>query len=177
MLVAGSGCDRRTARWIPPEQEPPAPARPVRIPGLEEARPQPPAAPGTRMGPSAAPRAGASTTAGSGASGNVSGVIRLAEGVSAPGGVLFIIARSSSGGPPLAVLKIDDPSFPLDFELGQANVMMQGRRFEGEMTLQARLDLDGNAMTRDPREPSGVVPGVVKAGTTGIEIVLQQGAS
>ena len=181
LLVASAGCDRRTGAWVPIEAEPPAPARPVRIPGLEEARPQQEASmpePGARRGMSGAPTASGPTapTSPESAADDLAGVIRLADGVSAPGGVLFLIARSTGGGPPLAVLKVDSPSFPLEFRLGQANVMMQGRRFEGEMTLEARVDLDGNAMTRDPREPAGAVPGLVAAGTKGIEIVLSPGS-
>ena len=41
---------------------------------------------------------------------------------------LFIIARpaTGAGGPPLAVKKIDRPTFPVDYTLSQDNVMMQG---------------------------------------------------
>ena len=51
-----------------------------------------------------------------------------------PNAALFIIARPAggTGGPPLAVKKIDSPTFPLDFTLSQENVMMQGTPFTGK---------------------------------------------
>jgi hypothetical protein len=55
--------------------------------------------------------------------------------------------------------------------------MMPGRRFEGDIALSARLDSDGNPMTRDPADLSGVVPSPVQPGATAVEIVLKRGES
>ena len=76
-------------------------------------------------------------------------------GAQPDGGVLFVIARprGRGGGPPLAVLRIPAPSFPLDFSIGPANVMIPSMRFAGAISLSARLDADGNAMT--PRTEGG----------------------
>src|SRR4029077_10740488 len=71
--------------------------------------------------------------------------------------VLFIIARPArrSGGPPLAVKKIDQPVFPLSYSLGSENVMMQGRPFAGKVTISVRLDKDGNPVTRQAGDLTG----------------------
>ncbi|MBI4389091.1 MAG: hypothetical protein HY580_02840 [Nitrospinae bacterium] len=61
---------------------------------------------------------------------------------------LFIFARAKGvqGGPPLAVKRLSGIRFPYEYTIGQADVMMPGARFEGELTVSARLDQDGNAM-------------------------------
>ena len=43
-------------------------------------------------------------------------------------GVLFVIARRSEqgGGPPVAVKRIPNPTFPISFEMGKSDMMMGG---------------------------------------------------
>ncbi|MEZ4266336.1 MAG: tetratricopeptide repeat protein [Myxococcota bacterium] len=97
----------------------------------------------------------------------VAGTIRLADGVTAPpGATLFVIARRPDvpRGPPAATRRYPATSFPLAFSLGQDNVMLGGP-FPEEFTLSARLDTDGNAMTRAPGDLEGAVTGTVKKGT------------
>ena len=67
----------------------------------------------------------------------------------APSGVIFIIARKTKGakGPPVAVQKLEATSFPVSFSLGKENLMMGGD-WPSEVWLEARLDTDGNAMTK-----------------------------
>lgn len=89
--------------------------------------------------------------------------------------VLFVIARHAGavGGPPLAVVRTPGPAFPAEFEIGPGNVMIPGLRFEGPMDLTARLDSDGNAMTRMAGDFQGAVPEPVEPGAE-VEIVLDQ---
>lgn len=83
------------------------------------------------------------------ASVTLSGTISLQEGVEVSNGTLFIIAkRASGGGPPVAVKKIENPTFPLQFALGAKDMMMGGEWPEA-VVLSARIDLDGNAMTKE----------------------------
>jgi tetratricopeptide (TPR) repeat protein len=90
---------------------------------------------------------------------------------------LFIIARpaGSAKGPPLAVKKIDRPVFPLSYSLGPENVMMQGVPFTGKLTINARLDKDGNPTTRQSGDITGDYKGNAAAvGANNIDIVLDQ---
>jgi cytochrome c-type biogenesis protein CcmH len=90
---------------------------------------------------------------------------------------LFLIARAANGaaGPPLAVKKIDKPKFPLAYSLGQENVMMQGTPFAGKINISARLDKDGNAMTREAGNLLGdYQKNPVDVGSQGVDIVLDQ---
>ncbi|HPG25314.1 MAG: hypothetical protein H6748_07375 [Spirochaetaceae bacterium] len=92
------------------------------------------------------------------------------------GGVLFVIARpqGARGGPPLAVLRIPSPEFPLDFRIGPENVMIPSMRFEGAISLSARLDADGNAMTRGAADLSSPVEEPLSPGATGVRLVLSE---
>ena len=70
--------------------------------------------------------------------------------------MLFLIARTAAAGPPLAVKRIEAPSFPLDFEIGPDDRMIQAMPFAGSVQLTARLDSDGNATSRTPGDLQGV---------------------
>jgi hypothetical protein len=166
MLVLA--CDRRLEPFVAPEDEPARLERPVHVPGLEN--PAPRAA--MPMGPpeTAGARSGRSASDGA----PIRGRVVAGEGVEAGGaGVLFVIARSGAGGPPLAVKRLAVGPFPIEFEIGPADVMMQGRPFVGPITLSARVDRDGNAMTREPNEPLAELTAPVEPGTDGIELRLE----
>ena len=110
------------------------------------------------------------------ASDTITGTIRLGEGMAGSRGMLFVIARpfGVTAGPPLAVLRVPSPSFPLDFEIGPANVMIPSMRFEGDIGISARLDGDGNAMTRNPGDLQGATTAPLQPGAREVEIVLDQ---
>ncbi len=97
------------------------------------------------------------------ASRSIAGTVRLDPGRTAEVGersTLFIVARSPGTGPgaPLAVKRVVRPSFPVSFTLGPGDVMIPGTAFDGPMDLSARLDRDGDPLTREPGEPAGVYP-------------------
>jgi hypothetical protein len=91
-----------------------------------------------------------------------------------PTGTLFVIARKSgvAAGPPLAVLRIPGPRFPVAFEIGQEQVMIPGLSFQGEIQITARLDSDGNAMTKLPGDLAGSASGPAPPGTEGVYAIL-----
>ncbi len=155
VLAALVACDRRLAPYLPPEQEPEPLTEAVRIPGLDN-----PAPSERRL-----------ETQPSGNS--IRGRIRLAAGATAGEGVLYVIARGPGGGPPLAVKRLPVENFPVAFELGPADVMVAGRPFAGPIQLSARVDRDGNPMTREPGELSGEVVGTLEPGARDIEILLR----
>jgi hypothetical protein len=66
---------------------------------------------------------------------------------------VFIIARTGPGkGKPVLARRIDAQSFPLTFKLTGADSMMAGDK-PANVSLEARIDLDGDAMTREPGSP------------------------
>lgn len=88
-------------------------------------------------------------------------------------GVLFVIARQGDG-PPLAVKRIANPTFPLTFGLGEEDRMVGQRPFEGEVTLVARFKRDGAAGPPGPGDIEGRAKTPVKIGQRGIDIVLDK---
>jgi hypothetical protein len=89
-----------------------------------------------------------------------------------PGAVLFLVARTGEGGPPVAVKRIPDPRFPLDFELGPDDRMLEGVPFTGPFELVARIDADRNAATRNPGDLQGASPSRVPPGAHDVELVI-----
>jgi len=168
-----TACDRRT--------EPYDPSEPVEAPDLSRIFPEgarvaaerdrseaaAPAAPADRGVPPAAAAAGAP----------IRGTLELAAGLegSVPrGGVLFLVARHPGGGPPVAVKRVASPSFPMDFELGPNDRMIQAIPFAGPLLLTALVDGDGNATSRQPGDLSGAAPEPVDPGATGVTIRIDQ---
>jgi cytochrome c-type biogenesis protein CcmH len=103
----------------------------------------------------------------------VRGTLTLAGGTNVPpGAAVFLIVRpaGAKGGPPVAVSRLEARSFPLTFQLSQANSMM-GQPLPDPMLIEARVDLDGNPMTRDAGAPSGAIDGVA-AGSPAVTITL-----
>jgi hypothetical protein len=177
-LAAGGlaiGCDRNTEPFVEGEK-PRAPdlARifPASDPNARPAGPRSPAGPGDRT----LPAAGAARRADVGAETIKGTVAVLPELVDAipESGSLFVIARlvGVAAGPPLAVLRIPAPRFPVSFEIGPGNVMIPSMRFQGEIQITARLDSDGNAITKLPGDLSGAARSSHVPGTSGVDILL-----
>jgi hypothetical protein len=151
-----AGCDRRLDPWVDPKDEPPRAARPVRIPGLAQPVPDPMA------GQTARGAAGAS----------IRGTLRLTAGAEVPdGAVLFVIARSAEGGPPLAVKRLAPGPFPLPFEIGAQDAML-GRPFAGPILLSARIDADGDPLTRGPGELTASAASPLEPGAAAVDLLL-----
>ena len=112
-----------------------------------------------------------------GSGGSIRGQIQLAPELAdkvPANGVLFVYARrpGMDKGPPLASLKLELGTFPIPFELSEANVMMKGSPFSGSVSLSARLDSDGNAMTKLPGDLVGAMPQPVEIGSTDVALLL-----
>jgi tetratricopeptide (TPR) repeat protein len=84
-----------------------------------------------------------------------------AKAKAGPNAVLFVFARAEgvTAGPPAAVKRIAAATFPMTFDLSAADSMM-GQPLPPRVRLEARLDSDGNAMTKDPNDPVVVQDGV-----------------
>lgn len=106
----------------------------------------------------------------------IQGTVDIADGLKPPdGATLFVIARNAGavGGPPLAAQRIPATGFPASFSIGPENVMIPSMRFEGDIQLTARLDSDGNAMTRTPGDLQGTAAKSVQPGGR-VDIVLDE---
>jgi hypothetical protein len=93
-----------------------------------------------------------------------------------PTDVLFIIARESMGGQPgrlIATQRHVDVKFPLHFEMTQKDLMVPGSAFSGPFIVNARLDRDGDPMTKSPDDFYAVHEGEVKGGETNLKLELK----
>ena len=167
-------CDRNLEPFDPAE-EPRQPDLSKIFPAGAEAAPAAPEPSLELPPPPLPPAAPDELAAGSGEP--IRGTLRLApelEGAQPSGAVLFLIARTAQPGPPLAVKRIEAPRFPLEFEIGPADRMLESVPFAGAVLLSARLDTDGNATSRTPGDLLGAAGQPVSPGATGVEIVLDQ---
>jgi cytochrome c-type biogenesis protein CcmH len=73
-----------------------------------------------------------------------------------PTDVLFVIVRRPGGTPrPVAAKRIDNPKFPVAFEVTNNDVMVQGSELRGMVEIVARLDRDGQAGPAQPGDIEG----------------------
>ena len=86
--------------------------------------------------------------------------LQIDPAASAKNGIVFVVARPLSGGPPVAVKRMQVGAFPVTFELTSADSMM-GQPLPDKFRLEARLDSDGNATTKPPTDPSAMQAEVV----------------
>ncbi len=106
----------------------------------------------------------------------VSGTIEISKDLQAtidPLAVIFIIARNEMG-QIAAVKKLLPPfQYPLDFSLGNKDVMIQGTQLTGKLKLSARIDADGNA---NPPGPGDIVGETqeVEVETEGVKMLLDK---
>jgi cytochrome c-type biogenesis protein CcmH len=107
----------------------------------------------------------------------IEGTIELAPDLAGrvpPGAVLYLIAKTAQGGPPLAVVRIANPSFPMQFSIGPDNRMNQSMPFAGELLITTRVDGDGNAMTRNPGDLQGASGSTHAPGDRGVTLLIDE---
>jgi len=115
-------------------------------------------------------------------SSSLSGEVTLSKGSESaltPNGTLFIFAKKASqadakGVPPLAVLRIPSPKFPVKFSLSQENAMMAGTPFEGPFVVSARYSPSGDALDKSGPEGATDIKKPLKAGAKNISIELKK---
>ncbi|MFI5317527.1 MAG: hypothetical protein ACHQ6T_17635, partial [Myxococcota bacterium] len=169
--IALAACDRRVEPYVAPADEPPRSDRPVRVPGLESP------APTARM-PLGPPPEAAGVPSGAESGEPIRGTISVADGGSTSGAVLFLIARApGTAGPPLAVKRLPVGPFPMAFEIGPEDEMIKGRPWVGPIALNARVDRDGDPLTREDSDTSAELASPVQPGATGVELRLQRAGS
>jgi hypothetical protein len=77
-----------------------------------------------------------------------------------PGDVIYLVARrppqGATPGPVVAVRRLEAGTFPMSFQLDSRDAMMMGgSKMEGPLVVTARVDKDGDAMTKNPGDVTG----------------------
>lgn len=130
--------------------------------------------------PPAAPAPAATTAATPQTQGDpkrrVAGTIELDAAQAArvqSGATLFLVARPAgvTAGPPVGVRRLVVASFPMAFELSDGD-SMTGAPLPDSLRIEARVDSDGDAATKDPSDPKGTLEGVA-LGSGGLKLLLK----
>ena len=147
MLSLAAAC-----RQNEPSVSSPPPAPPGSSPGLDLGNLPPPAA------------------------GEVKGRIEVAPAVAdkiEPGDAIYVIARNAATGTAVAVVRLAAPEkFPLPFTLSGSHTMQPGSGLFGKVRLQARVDKDGDAMSKNPGDVVGEVGDLVEVPASGVVLEL-----
>ncbi len=173
-----SGCDKkeRTVAAPPPGLAPIA----AGSAGSAGAVHQPSAAPAMPMDhPSALHgRSEGPEPAAAGTSGVLRGSLQVADSVKdkvQPGAVIFLVARSfvpgGGPGPVLAAKRLTAGAWPMAFEMSDSDVMISGMSLRGKVVLTARVDQDGDAMTKMPGDVEGVTA-AVDVPSSNVDVVI-----
>lgn len=124
--------------------------------------------------PIAGPAADAPGESGGGDS--IVAVVDLAQGVNVPeGAMLFVYVREASieTGPPIAVKRLPARNFPMTVTITNAD-SMAGESLPGLVRVEARVDRDGDPITKDPNDPRAVED-PVRPGGGQLLLVLKSG--
>lgn len=155
----------------------PSPVPPLaQGPSAPAAAPTPPPPPPPPP-PPAAPEAAAPAA---GPGGSITGKIELPAALAKtkPEGTLFLVARRLSDNPTargtlIAVKKMPATKFPLAFDLSAADMPFQNGAFDGELTLTARIDQDGDPLTHQKGDILGTLP-KVRVGSKNVKLTMDQ---
>ena len=95
-----------------------------------------------------------------------------------PDDVIFLVARRISDNPSargslVAVKKFTAASFPIPFSLGPEDMMFKNGAFEGDLTLSARVDKDGDPMSHKKGDVIAMLP-KVHVGSRTVKLRLDQ---
>ncbi|HEV7426879.1 MAG TPA: hypothetical protein VGQ46_10975 [Thermoanaerobaculia bacterium] len=157
------------ATIVPPPE--PVAAAPASLPIADHIAAMDAAAqPATSPPPATSPKPMASVLL----SGTISLDTSIAGSVSGPV-TIFVIARDKAGkGHPILAKRLDVTSFPAKFSLGAGDSMMGGTPPE-IISLEARIDLDRDAMTKEPNAPAAKIEAVA-IGSHDVTLTLKRGA-
>ena len=125
--------------------------------------------------PAATPGAGGQAAASP--AGSVSGRVEVAEALKpriGPQATVFVLARASQGGLPLAAARLPLGSWPLAFRLDDGMAMIPGNVLSGhqQVLLVARISASGNPIAQ-PGDLEGRLDGVA-VGAEGVRLVIDR---
>lgn len=125
---------------------------------------------------SAPPETDSASPAAAGSGSSVVVVVNLPQGVTVPpGAILFVMAREAGfdTGAPVAVKRVPAMNFPITVTLSEKD-SMAGESLPGLMRIDARIDPDGDPMTKNPTDPVGSEDNV-RPGAGQVLLVLTPG--
>lgn len=111
-------------------------------------------------------------------SGTIDGRIELGAEVrdkAKAGDAIYIVARNAATGSIVAASRVVAPEeFPVTFSLGGDDVMHTKTSLAGKVKLEARLDKDGDAMTKKPGDLVGEAKDLVSVPAKDVVVTLDR---
>ena len=104
-------------------------------------------------------------------SGSISAAPRLSRRTEMPNTVLFILA-SNAAGVPIAVQRVINPAFPLDYKMRNEDLVLPGPVWHGALTLKVVVNTHGTLGLTQKGDLTGFHKGTVRAGDTGVDLVI-----
>lgn len=107
----------------------------------------------------------------------VSGTVTIASylqtRVPKQNGVMFIVAKNL-GGVPLAVKRIVNPAFPVNYTLLAEDLLVPGSRPRDAMRVEVQMNTHGNVGQAVRGDLAGKYPDIVHSGDKRVHIVIDQ---
>jgi len=106
-------------------------------------------------------------------SGSITVAAHLQNKVPKTNSVLFIVAKNQ-GGVPVAVRRVVNPQFPVDYELRAEDLIVPGEIPAGPLTLEVEMNTHGNVGAPVKGDLSGAHPDKISSGERGVHVVIDR---
>ncbi|MEK7656486.1 MAG: hypothetical protein AAB412_01890 [Elusimicrobiota bacterium] len=109
-------------------------------------------------------------------SGGITASPQLLRRTERPNLMLFIVAVNS-GGIPVAVKRIVNPKLPIDYHMGQEDLVLPGKSWQGPLQVKVFVNTHGQVGLTLPGDLTGGHPGPVRSGDHDVDVVIDSEAS
>ena len=106
-------------------------------------------------------------------SGSITVAAHLQARVPHTNSVLFIVAKNA-GGVPIAVRRIVNPQFPVDYALTSEDLLVPGSTPKGPMTLEVEMNTHGDVGKPLKGDLHGEHPDRISNGERGVHVVIDR---
>ncbi|MBI3554278.1 MAG: hypothetical protein HY077_17410 [Elusimicrobia bacterium] len=106
-------------------------------------------------------------------SGTITVAAHLQSKVPRTNSVLFVVAKNA-GGVPVAVRRVVNPQFPVDYELRSEDLIVPGGEPAGPLILEVEMNTHGNVGAPVKGDLRGAHPDKVFSGERGVHIVIDR---
>ena len=106
-------------------------------------------------------------------SGSITVAAHLQARVPKTNSVLFIVVKNS-GGVPVAVRRIVNPQFPVNYQMGPDDLIVPGSYPNGPLTVEVEMNTHGNVGAPAKGDLRGTHPDKVSSGERRVHVVIDR---
>ena len=104
-------------------------------------------------------------------SGGITASPQLQKKTEHPNLMLFIVAVNA-GGIPVAVKRIVNPKLPIDYQIGQEDLVLPGKSWQGPLQVKVYVNTHGQVGLTLQGDLTGGHPGPVHSGERDVDVVI-----